>query len=97
MSEEQTSGLILPADPEARQKIKIEIKEICNSKTRIESERDNIKSIVSKLSEEHQLPKSAINKIATWYFKQSLGADISQVEDAQDLYETIFGPTEGEQ
>lgn len=95
MSEvEQTAGLMLPTDPEARQKIKIAVKEISNSKTRIEAEKDNIKAIVEAISEEHELPKPAINKIAAWYHKQSLGADVSQIEDAQGLYETIFEANE---
>lgn len=96
MSEEQTSGLLLPTDPDARQKIKMAIKEISNSKTRIEAEKDNIKSIIEAISEEHELPKPAINKVATWYHKQSLGADISQVENSQSLYETLFDANEEE-
>jgi len=94
MSIEQTSGLILPTDPEQRQKIKMGIKEICNAKTRIQSEKDHIKNTVEDLSKEHDLPKPAINKIAAWYYKQDLLASVGQVEDAQDLYETIFGVEE---
>lgn len=90
MSTVQTAGLILPTDPEARSKIKIAIKEISNSMTRTESEKDNIKAIVETLASEHQLPKPAINKIAKIYHKQSKSLEFGQMEDIQSLYETVF-------
>ena len=96
MTTPTAGGLILPSNPEDRQKIKVAIKEISNSKTRIEAENDNIKAIVAVLSDEQQIPKPAINKIAAWYHKQSLGEDVSKLEDAQDLYETVFGAGEEE-
>lgn len=95
MSEEQAVGILLPTDPEARQKIKIAVQEISNSKTRIQSEKDLIKAIVDTLSEEFELPKPTINKIADWYYKQDMNNALGKVEDASALYETIFG-VEGE-
>ena len=94
MSEEQVGGLILPTNPEDRQTIKNAIKEISNSLTRKESETENIKSIVERIFKEFQIPKEAINKNAKWYHKQNKGVDVGKVEDAQDLYETLFGTDE---
>lgn len=91
MSTVKTAGIILPSDPEERKKIKLAVKEISNSMTRIDAEKENIKDIVSDLSKTHELPKPAIKKIAAWYHKQDLAASVGQVEDAQGLYETVFG------
>jgi hypothetical protein len=91
MSTEQESGIILPSNPEDRQKIKMAVKEISNSLTRIEGEKEAIKNSVELISKEHELPKPMVNKIARWYHKQNAGVDIGQLEDAHDLYETIFG------
>lgn len=93
----QSTSLIIPTDPDVRQKIKIAVQEISNSKTRIEAEKENIKSIVEDLSAQYQLPKAAINKMAALFHKQNIQEESSQFEDVVSLYETIFEMDNGEE
>ncbi len=93
----QSTNLILPTDPDIRQKIKIAVKQISDSKTRIEAEKEFIKETVDDLSDQYQLPKSAINKIATLYHKQSLEEETSKFDDVLSLYDTIFKAAQEEE
>ena len=91
MSTTKISGIILPSDPNSRQKIKIAVEEISNSMTRMASERDYIKDTIAKISDDHQLPKPAIKKMATIYHKQNIQEQSDQFDDVVSLYETVFG------
>lgn len=84
------ASIVIPSDPNERKKMENSIKEISNSLTRIESEKDNIKSIVSDMVDVYTIPKTIINRIAKIYHKQSSATDFGQMEDTQALYETLF-------
>jgi hypothetical protein len=56
---------------------------------RSEAERDLIREIVKEQSQELQIPKKIINKIAKTYHKQSLTQDIQDHEDFVEMYEKV--------
>lgn len=84
MSQIQT--ISSPAD---RKKIKDALQEISNSMTRVEAERDLIKSIVKDISDNHELPKKYINKMARIYHKQNFQITQQETEELESLYMTI--------
>ena len=65
------------------------IREISDSMTRTEAERDLIREIVKEQSDTLQIPKKVVSKIAKTYHKQSLHQDIADHEDFVELYEKI--------
>ena len=78
-------------DPETRQKIRATFGEISASMTRIEAEKDLIKETIKKLSEDHSIPKSVLNKAAKIYHKQTYTKEVQEQENVTSLYETLFG------
>lgn len=79
-------------NPADRKKFNDALQEISNSKTRISAERDLIKDIVDDLSEQFELPKKTINKLANIYHKQSFSKEEQEFDELQTLYETIIAP-----
>ena len=77
------------SSPEDRKKIKQAVQEISNSFTRIEAERDLIKEIVKDVSDNHQIPRKIIAKIAKTFHKQNLTQEIADHEDFVEFYETV--------
>jgi Zn-dependent M32 family carboxypeptidase len=75
--------------PDDRKKVKQAVTEISNSLTRIEAERDLIKEIVKEVSDNHQIPKKIVQKIAKTFHKQNLTQEVADHEDFVDLYETV--------
>lgn len=88
------SNVIVPSSPAARKEIELAIKEISNSKLRIESEQDYIRETVKSIVEKHDLPKKLVNKIATAYHKQAATEVKADAEDFEVVYDTIFGVAE---
>jgi Zn-dependent M32 family carboxypeptidase len=72
-----------------KKQLKDAIQEISNSMLRSEAERDLIREIVKEQSQELQIPKKIINKIAKTYHKQSLTQDIQDHEDFVEMYEKV--------
>lgn len=66
------------------------IKEISNSMVRTEAERDLIKEIVKEQSEELEIPKSLIKKVANAYHKQNRKQVEEEYDEFLDLYDEIF-------
>lgn len=77
------------SSPEDRKKIKEAVQEISNSMLRMEAERDLIKEIVKEISDNHQIPRKIIAKIAKTFHKQNLTQEVADHEDFVDLYETV--------
>jgi hypothetical protein len=77
------------SSPEDRKKIKDAIQEISNSLIRMEAERDLIKEIVKEVSDEHQIPRKIVSKIAKTFHRQNLTQEVADHEDFVDLYETV--------
>lgn len=77
------------SSPADRKKIKDALVEISNSMTRIEAERDLIKEIVKTVSEDFELPKKYVNKMARLYHKQNFYNEQQQNDELASLYETV--------
>lgn len=74
---------------EDRKKIFAAIKEISNSMIRIEAERDLIKDIVKDVSDNYQLSRKVVNKMAKVYHKQSLSQTVAEHDEFVETYEEI--------
>lgn len=85
------SGIIIPSSPEDRARIKSCMEELSNSFTRTEAERDFVKEAIAALSEEVEIPKKVLNKMAKIFHKQNLSEVVGDVTDVEELYETIMG------
>jgi Zn-dependent M32 family carboxypeptidase len=77
------------SSPEDRKKIKDAVQEISNSMLRMEAERDLIKEIVKDVSDNHQIPRKIVAKIAKTFHKQNLTQEIADHEDFVEVYETV--------
>ena len=77
------------SSPEDRKKIKEAVQEISNSLTRIEAERDLIREIIKEVSDNHQIPRKILSKIAKTFHKQNLAQQVADHEDFVDLYDTV--------
>jgi uncharacterized FlgJ-related protein len=80
------------SSPEDRKKIFAAVREISNSFTRIEAERDLIKETVKEVSDTFQIPRKTINKIAKTYHKQNMTQVEQEHEEFVDMYEEITKP-----
>ena len=77
------------SSPVDRAKIKKMLGEISNSMTRMQAERDYIKEAIKEMSDEFQLPKRTLNRMAKVYHKQNFNEEVASHEEFEDLYETI--------
>lgn len=77
------------SSPEDKKKLKDAIQEISNSMTRMEAERDLIKEIIKDQSDQFQIPKKILAKIAKTYHKQNLTQEVEDHEDFVELYEEV--------
>lgn len=67
------------------------IKELSNSMTRVEGERDFQKEAITAAAEEHQIEKKLLRKLAKTYHKQKFTEEKAENEEFADLYETVIG------
>lgn len=72
-------------------KIKASLQEISNSLTRIEGERDNIKEIINTVSEEYQINKKIIRKLAKIYHKRNILEERADQNELNDTYDSVIG------
>lgn len=77
------------SSPEDKKKLKEAIQEISKSMTRIEAERDLIKEILKEQSDQFQIPKKILAKIAKTFHKQNLTQEVEDHEDFVELYEEV--------
>lgn len=75
--------------PEQKKDLQNAVQEISNSMTRMEAERDLIREIVKDQSQNLQIPKKTISKIAKTYHKQNLTQEIADHEEFVELYESV--------
>ena len=66
------------------------IREISNSMTRVEAERDLVNEIIKDQSEKFQINKKIIRKIAKAYHKQNLAEEQHDHEEFVELYQEII-------
>jgi F420-0:gamma-glutamyl ligase-like protein len=77
------------SSPVDKKKLKDAILEISKSMTRMEAERDLIKEIIKEQSDQFQIPKKILAKIAKTYHKQNLTQEVEDHEDFVELYEEV--------
>jgi hypothetical protein len=82
--------------PEAKKRINTKLTEISGSFTRIEAEKDLIKTIVGDIAEEFQIEKKFVSKMARTFHKDSFSAEVQEKTEFEILYETITGQASGE-
>jgi hypothetical protein len=78
------------SNAEERKKVASAIKEISDSMTRIDAEKELIKDIVQVTSENHEIQKKHVSKLATIYHKQTLTDFKYDFEEVEGLYEELF-------
>lgn len=83
----------LPQDPEHRKAIRKTLDELSASMTRIEGERDYITETIKKLSEEYQLNKKVLRRMAKTYHRQNFSSEIAENEEFETMYEQVTGET----
>jgi len=83
----------IPSNPADRKAIYDCMKEISDSMTRIESERDFIKNAINTICEEQNLSKKTFRKLAKVYHKQNFQQEVQSHEEFETLYETITQTT----
>lgn len=79
--------------PVDKKKILEAVREISNSMTRIEAERYLIKETVKDLSDNFQIPRRVVNKIAKTYHKQNLTQEVQEHEEFVELYDSVTKTT----
>jgi hypothetical protein len=77
-------------NPVDRKKINDALQEVSDSMTRIGAEKDLIRTIVSDLSEEFQLPKKTVNKLARIFHKQNFAQESQEFDELETLYEEVI-------
>jgi hypothetical protein len=77
------------SSPEDRKKIFAAIREISASMTRTEAERDLIKDIVKDVSDNFQISKKVVKKMAVVYHKQSMSQVAAEHEEFVEMYEEV--------
>ena len=75
--------------PEQKNELQKAVQEISNSMTRMEAERDLIREIVKDQSQNLQIPKKIVSKIAKTYHKQNLAQEVADHEEFVELYESV--------
>lgn len=74
-----------------KNKIKAVLRELSNSMTRAEAERDFQKEAINQASEEHQIEKKLLRGMARIYHKQNFSEVRTQNEELASQYESIVG------
>lgn len=77
------------SNPADRQKIKKMLGEVSDSMTRIAAERDLIKETIKEMSQQFNLSKRHLNKMAKVYHKQNFTREQEEHEEFEDLYTSI--------
>jgi len=83
------SNIIIPSDPQTKQTLLNAMKEMSDSMTRVESEKDLQKEIIDEVSDKVEVPKKYIRKMATIYHKQNLTEVKTEMDDVEALYEAV--------
>jgi predicted RNA binding protein with dsRBD fold (UPF0201 family) len=83
-------GILMISSPEDRKKVAKAIKEISDSMTRIDAEKDLIKDIIQVTFENHQIDKKHIRKLASIYHKQNMSEVKYEYDEVETLYEELF-------
>lgn len=80
------------SSPDDKKKIFAAVRELSNSMTRIEAERDLIKETIKEVSDTFQIPRKVVKKIATTYHKQNMTQVEQEHDEFVELYDQVTAP-----
>lgn len=69
--------------------IKMVMRDISDSMTRIDGEKDFIKESINELSEKYSIPKKNLSKVARIIHKQNMAEVQADNNDVEELYEDL--------
>lgn len=72
-----------------KEKVKNYLETICHSLTLIEAERDLVKDTVKIVSDEFEIPKKLVNKLAKVYYRQNFSEEVAVHDEFEQLYQLI--------
>lgn len=82
-------------NPEDRKRLVGAMKEISDSMTRVDAEKDFQKEAIDSVSEDLGLEKKYIRKLATIYHKQNMTQFKQENEEVETLYEILVAAGQG--
>ena len=85
--------MTVPSNPNDRKAIFDCLKEISDSMTRMDAERDLIKQAIEDICEEQNLSKKTFRRMAKVYHRQNFKQELEEHEEFETLYETITQTT----
>ena len=77
------------SNPADREKLLASIKEMSNSMTRVDAEKDFQKDAIDKIADELDLEKKHVRKLAGIYHRQNFTTVQQEQEELQELYEAM--------
>lgn len=83
------------SNPQDQKRLVGAMKELSNSMTRVEAERDFQKEAIDSVAEELGLEKKYIRKLATIYHKQNMTQFKQENEEVETLYEILVNAGQG--
>jgi hypothetical protein len=78
------------SSPEDKKRIANAIKELSDSMTRIDAEKDLIRDIIQVTHENHGIDKKHLRKLATIYHKANINEVRTEHDEIETLYEELF-------
>jgi MoaA/NifB/PqqE/SkfB family radical SAM enzyme len=82
--------MLMLSNPKDKEKLEAGIKELSNSMTRVDAEKDFQKDAIGNLADELGIKKQYIAKIAQVYHKQTFVKMQAEHEEIEELYESVF-------
>jgi hypothetical protein len=86
----ETVEIVIPSSPADRKALFNGVRELSNSYTRIEGEKDHQKALIESLSEKIGLDKKYIKRMAVEYHKDLFEQKAEEQDAFSALYETII-------
>ena len=83
----------IPSSPADRKAIFDCMKEISNSMSRMDGEREFIRESIKDICEKQELSKKTFRRMAKVYHKQNFNKEIEEHAEFESMYETITNTT----
>jgi len=82
--------IVIPTNPADLKALKDAAQEYSDSMTRIESEREQCRSIVETMEEKFEVPRKYLNRMFRQYHKNEYDKEFQENADYSELYEKVF-------
>jgi hypothetical protein len=83
----------IPSNPADRKAIFDCMKEISNSMTRMEGEREFVREAIKEICDKQELSKKTFRRMAKVYHKQNFSKEVEEHEEFETMYEQLTGET----